>query len=372
MHLTRVIPCLWLALILPVVASTGADEARMNQIQAIGSHNSYKQAIDPSLRKLLDKERPGRLDGLEYAHASLTDQLNLGLRNLELDVLHDPDGGRYADPLGLKLVARAGLPPGPPYDPDGRMKEPGLKVLHIQDIDFRTSVYTLEQALTEIRAWSDAHPRHLPVAITMNAKDSPVELEGSTRPLRFDKAAYDAWDAEIRGVLPAEKVITPDEVRGSYPTLEAAVLAHAWPTIRDARGRFLFVLDEVGEKMERYIDGHPSLRGRTMFVNAEEGRPEAAFRIVNDPKERFQYIQQLVRSGYLVRTRADADTKEARTGDYSRMRAAFASGAHFVTTDYYRPNPDFGSGYRVRLPGGGAGRWNPLLLPAVRPLPRLE
>jgi len=64
-----------------------------------------------------------------------------------------------------------------------------------------------------------------------------------------------------------------------------------------------------------------------MFANASEGRPEAAFRIVNEPKKDWAYIQYLVRSGYYVRTRADADTKEARTRDYTRWRAALISGA---------------------------------------------
>ena len=90
-----------------------------------------------------------------------------------------------------------------------------------------------------------------------------------------------------------------------------------------------------------------------MFVNAKEGRPEAAFRIVNDPIADFDYIQRLVRAGYLVRTRADANTREARLGDYQRMKAAFDSGAQFISTDYYVPNPAFGTGYQVRLPGGG-------------------
>ncbi len=30
-----------------------ADEARMNQIQVLGTHNSYKRAIDPSLLSIL-------------------------------------------------------------------------------------------------------------------------------------------------------------------------------------------------------------------------------------------------------------------------------------------------------------------------------
>jgi hypothetical protein len=350
----------------------GAADARMNQVQVLGSHNSYKQAIDPSLLQILRAFEGDRIRALEYSHRTLHEQLDLGLRSLELDILHDPEGGRYARPRGLDMIREKGLPGGPAYDPEGLMKGPGLKVLHIQDIDFRTSVYTLRQALTLLKSWFARNPRHLPVVITMNAKQEPLKNPEFTRPLPFDRAAFDARDAEIRYVLPAAKLITPDDVRGSYETLETAVLAHAWPTLEQARGRFMFVLDEGGAALETYVEGHPSLRGRAMFVNAEEGRPEAAFRIVNEPKEKLAYIQYLVRSGYMVRTRADADTVEARLGDYSRWQAALASGAQVITTDYYEADPSLKTDYKVRLPGNGAGRWNTLLLPVIRPLPELE
>jgi Phosphoinositide phospholipase C, Ca2+-dependent len=355
-----------------LAAESPADHFRLNQIQVLGSHNSYKQAIDPSLLQLLRKNEPRRYAALEYSHAPLAEQLDLGLRKLEIDVVYDPRGGLYAHPLGLTLLKEAGLSAGAPYDPEGQMAKPGFKVLHVPDIDFRSHAYTFRGALQQVRAWSDAHPRHLPIMIMMNAKDSGIDLPNAVRPLPFTAAALDAWDAEIREILPPAKLLTPDDVRGEFPTLEAAVLAHAWPTLGKARGRFLFVLDETGEKLETYVKGHPSLRGRVMFVNALEGRPEAAFFVVNDPVGSFHYIQKLVRAGYLVRTRADADTREARQGDYVRMKAAFDSGAQYVSTDYYQPNPDFGTGYQVTLPGGGPGRWNPLLAPPLKDLPPLE
>ena len=77
----------------------------------------------------------------------------------------------------------------------------------------------------------------------------------------------------------------------------------------------------------------------------------------------------------LVRTRADADTREARAGDTRRRDAAFASGAHFVSTDYYLPEqaPASAPGYLVALPleglavgpattplGGVVARCNPV------------
>jgi len=349
-------------------AQSPADRFRLNQIQVLGSHNSYKKAIDPALFKILTKADPKAYASLEYSHLTFAEQLDLGMRKLEIDVVYDPKGGLYAHPLGLRMMQESGATGIPPYDPEEQMLRPGLKVIHVPDIDFRSQAYTFREALKQIREWSNAHPNHVPIAITMNAKDNGVDLPNAIKPLPFDAAAFDAWDAEIREMLPPSKLLTPDDVRGNHPTLESAVLAHDWPTLGKSRGRFLFVLDETGEKLETYVKSHPSLKGRVMFVNAVEGRPEAAFRIVNDPIESFHYIQKLVKDGYIVRTRADADTVKARTGDYSRMQAAFESGAQFVSTDYYRPNPDFRTGYQVKLPGGKPARWNPILAPPLKNL----
>ena len=69
----------------------------------------------------------------------------------------------------------------------------------------------------------------------------------------------------------------------------------------------------------------------------------AAIMIINDPVDAFVRIQQAVNSGYLVRTRADADTLEARSNETRRREAAFASGAHAISTDYYQPATHFQS-----------------------------
>jgi hypothetical protein len=79
------------------------DEIKLNQIQVIGSHNSYKIGIKKPLFDYLLKTKPN-LRGLEYEHIPLSEQLNLGLRGLELDVFYDPKGGYYAHPKGLEMV----------------------------------------------------------------------------------------------------------------------------------------------------------------------------------------------------------------------------------------------------------------------------
>ncbi len=348
-------------------ATEVAENPRMNQVQVLGSHNSYHTGIDPGLFRILRQKYGPKMDGLEYSHLPIEQQLDMGLRALEIDVVYDPHGGLYAHPKGLEIEKRNKVQ-SPPYDPEGLMQQPGFKVIHIPDIDFRSNAYTLQQELALLKAWSDAHPNHLPIPVTMNAKDDGLKEPGFVQPLQFDKGAFDAWDAELVKGLGGSRLITPDDVRGSYPTLEAAVRAHAWPKLSEVRGKFFFVLDETGRKLETYIYGHPSLQGRIMFVNQTEGHPEAAFRIVNEPKRDWPYIQYLVRSGYYVRTRADADTVEARKGDYSRLRAALISGAQVISTDYYVPDKRLSTGYFVRF----APTWNPLLLPQQRPLPSLE
>jgi hypothetical protein len=353
---------LLLLLLAVLAAPVAADDLRMNHTQTMASHNSYKQAIDPALLQLM-LAADSSSAALDYAHLPLAAQLDLGLRKLELDVFHDPEGDRFSRPWGVAELRRRGLPAAP-HDPEGRMAEPGFKVLHIQDLDFRTHCYTLRDCLTEVRDWSDAHPDHLPLAISFNAKTGKPNVDGAIEALPFTPQVFDALDEEILAVLPRERLIVPDDVRGEAETLEAAVLSRGWPHLDEARGRVLFVLDQTGEKQRAYVQGHPSLRGRVMFVNAEPGRPEAAFLILNDPLGGQAEIQQRVRQGYLVRTRADAGTWEARRGDSARLRAALSSGAHFISTDYYVPDERFGTGYVARLPGEVAARCNPVTAPA--------
>ena len=49
------------------------------------------------------------------------------------------------------------------------------------------------------------------------------------------------------------------------------------------------------------------------------------------------------------------------------LLAALASGAQWVSTDYPVPNPAFGTGYQVMIPGGMPARCNPISAPADDP-----
>jgi hypothetical protein len=100
-----------------------------------------------------------------------------------------------------------------------------------------------------------------------------------------------------------------------------------------------------------------------MFTNAPEGHPANAIMIINDPIGQFEEIQRLVKAGYMVRTRADADTREARDNDTRRRAAAFASGAQAISTDYYMPATHFGNQYQVILPE--PIQCNPVIAPQI-------
>lgn len=335
--------------------SSGQDSSgkiSLNQIQVIGSHNSYKIGIDkPLLNYLADKNSSSM--GLEYEHILLSEQLNLGLRGLELDVYHDPEGGYYTNPKGLEIVKSLGAE-AQPFDVEKKLQMPGLKVFHIQEIDFRSHQLVFKDALKELKKWSFANEGHTPIIITINAKDSEIPL--TRTPLSFTAEALQNIDAEIREVFNEEQLITPDRVRGNFESLEQAVLTGGWPLLHEVKNRFLFVLDEGDEKTNRYLQKFPNLNGAVLFVNKEEGNTMAAFRIINDPIENFEKIKRLVELGYIVRTRADADTQEARNNDYTRFHKAMASGAQVITTDYYVPSTLFNSTLQVIFPDGSYER----------------
>lgn len=122
------------------------------------------------------------------------------------------------------------------------MASPGFKVLHMPDVDFRSSCLTLVACLSLIKDWSDAHPDHAPILIMLNAKTGAASLPGGAAPLAFDAAAWDALDAEIRQVFAADRLITPDQVRGDHATLREGVLAGGWPALarRAARSSLLW------------------------------------------------------------------------------------------------------------------------------------
>ena len=117
-----------------ITASNTDDCVRLNEIQVLGTHNSYHIAPEPQILAVLGEHARD----IEYTHKPLVEQLaRQGIRKFELDVFADPYGGRFAKPWALQRIE--GLDPVGP-----ELLQPGFKVIHTQDVDFRSTCSTLK------------------------------------------------------------------------------------------------------------------------------------------------------------------------------------------------------------------------------------
>jgi hypothetical protein len=141
-----------------VEAVGAASGLRLNQMQVIGTHNSYHLEPYPAMHGLQKSELMQKLwpDAAnvadEYSHRPLHEQLDQQrIRQIELDLYADPNGGAYQNPFGLQLARLRGVE----LPDDGRdavMAKPGIKIMHRPDFDYRATVFTFKAALQEVRA----------------------------------------------------------------------------------------------------------------------------------------------------------------------------------------------------------------------------
>lgn len=292
----------------PVFDYPRDDELRLNHIQMKATHNSYH----------VEKEG-NTVREWRYTHAPLDVQLDTqGVRAVELDVYYDTE----TDVFG---------------------------VYHITQVDDASNCPELSDCLRRIASWSAAHPAHHPVIVQ-------IEIKRGFFPSNRDE--YIAkLEETIASALPRERLLTPDDVRGDAPTLREAVLERGWPTLGEARGKVLLVVDNAGDFREAYTHSLTSLDGRLMFVDSDPEHPFAGFRILNDPFARRDEIEESVRAGFIVRTRADADVGR----EEGQIEAALSSGAHIVSTDF---PVEGGLLPPVQIPNGTPSRCNPISAPS--------
>ncbi|WHO37652.1 Ca2+-dependent phosphoinositide-specific phospholipase C [Sphingobium sp. AP49] len=354
------------------------DALTINQIQVVGTHNSYAMPADPRVmalmaprlsalmekmglgmtaaqRAAMEDEHPGGLTDmaktLDYVQMPLQAQLRSGVRSIELDLQPDPKGGAYADPLPYRQLREQGATNLAPIYAE-ELRKPGIKVFHVADLDFRSQCPSFRSCLTLLKQWSDSEPDHSPVFILLEPKLSGLDraIPGAATVPPFDQAAFDEVDESIRTILGRDKVFAPDDLRGSMPTLEAAALAQRWPSVKAARGKFIFLFLVPGMNLPAfapYLDGRPSLQGRMAFVQGKPGMAHTAFMLFDNALSHGAEIKDAVKKGYLVRARADIDTVDARNDDVRRRDAALASGAQIISTDYLSAPNVYANGYHL-------------------------
>jgi len=123
-----------------------------------------------------------------------------------------------------------------------------MKVIHVPDIGLPLGLAPLlVDCFKEIRAWSKAHPDHVPIPADLQPETGPTEGTGRPCPLLAvsNAKAMDAADAEIRSVFKPGEIITPDMVAGQA---QDAPRKRCWPAAgrpsKQARGKFMLAVDE--------------------------------------------------------------------------------------------------------------------------------
>ncbi len=343
------------------------DSIRLNDIRVIASHNSYKKRPDPKVIRFLSKFKkrlgedmdPKRLD---YSHLTLTEQFNdYGVRGIELDVYYDPKGGKFR-----KRRVNFFIPGVKQRLKDVEMRQPGFKMLHIADIDYETHYLTFISALKEIKVWSDAHPDHTPLFINIEPKgDSPGDYSrvlrwmGFRRALKYDSVAYEALDQEIWSVFTnRNQVYRPENLKGSFTSVSERLKTENWPTLNECLGKVIFIVDgDRGGKYRQFLENGED---RPMFVYSEPESESTAFVKRNEPIGQEDAISELTEL-YIVRTRTDVETIQARNNDYSMYEAAIASQAQILSTDFYASDERFGS-FKITLDPFKSDRSKPFIL----------
>ena len=182
-------------------ATAIAGELRLNQIQVIGTHNSYHIAPAPAIFDLVASAGRRRAEGLDYSHRPLREQLSqLGIREIELMCLRTPKVDSTPSRTCARwsrIGARIPVRTRPRWQ---ALRKPGFKVLHVQDVDFRTHTPTFADALKEIRSWSRANRRHVPIMIMIELKDEAI-FGLSTKPAKFGRDEVDEVDKQILSVF---------------------------------------------------------------------------------------------------------------------------------------------------------------------------
>lgn len=279
------------------------DGLPYDRLQVIATHNSYNLAPTWLQTQVIALVEPSEAPALQYNHQTLTEQLDAGIRSLELDV---------------------------------RWNGTDFVMSHVPLVGNRANATDFGLALEEISLWSNAHPGHLPISIMVEVKSDYMFLDPSLRDFDADAAA--ALDTLVSDRL-GDALFTPDDLGGGD-----------WPSVGEMRDHVLLFFGENEDVRELYLSGHPNLGGRSLFTSSKTGAPDARFVVMDDARD--PAMDAALAAGVIVRTRADADLKISEND----RAAALDSGAQVIATDYPPSEPQDGSGYTVSFEGGVLAR----------------
>lgn len=286
--------------------------------QVLGTHNSTH--IEP--------EAPVH-ESHYYTHPPLDEQLEVyGVRGFELDVhLHETEG---------------------------------WQVFHLPLVDEESTCLQLADCLGAMKAWSDAHPWHLPLIVWVEPKDGDLDLAVPELLQFIDR--HDELEEAILDVIPRSRIFTPDDLRGDHDTLPDALAAEGPPTLDRLRDRFVFAMLDSSDHRERYLADSPALEGRLMFADADDGtEPWAALLKINDASSDPTRVQALVEAGFWISSNVRDGPEHSQEVGEAHFEDSLAAGAQLLKSDRAAP----ADGWSIAVPGGTPARCNPLTAPSV-------
>jgi hypothetical protein len=306
-------------------SSPSMDDLRLDEVQVIGTHNSYHVAPD------IDPPIPASMD---YTQPPIAEQLErYGVRQLELDVWELEDGV--------------------------------FNCFHGWLVDEGTRCRDIRDCLGAAKSWSDAHPRHVPLVFVIEVKqvfelDNPDNVQGV-----LDSGFFGDLEGLLLEVFGRDRILEPDDVRGDHATLREALATDGWPRLGDVRGKSMFVLNTTSERigiMDAYVQAHPGMRGAVLFAKKGEDADWGAILELNNVVRDQDALAAGLAAHYLVRTASDSiDWDDAKIAELSAVTPA--SGAHWVNTDFLTTQPNHGT-YAFPWPSPHPVRCNPVTAPA--------
>lgn len=282
-----------------------ANGVKYNEVSFIGTHNSYKAESPEEYKKLfaaLSDATFGIVDSAktDFHMDTLTDQLELGVRSVEIDI---------------ETVVKNG--------------EASFVVCHSPMTDAASVCYDFAKMLQEIKLWSDHNPNHLPISIIIEPKKSLPPIRNLKN---FSLTYAKQFDAVIREVL-GDTLLTPADMMGDHADFKEMRENNDWLPLGETMGKVLVLLHDTTVTSD-YIQQDTTLRSQAMFPMLrydDRNKSYAAFIIDNTPDTALKHKEESIdRCRLIVRTRAD----EYLSYSDAKYQAAINSGAQIISTDY--------------------------------------
>jgi len=280
---------------------------KLNEVQILATHNSFKAMPNPYLNSVLKLFNEGGVKKGEYGLPKLYEQLDSGIRGVELDVAM----------YGNQIVT-----------------------VHNANNDWRTNTTDFRLALKEIKLWSDNNPGHYPLNVMVQVRNQFSFLSAKFN--KFSSSSIRGLDAMMVEVF-GNDLLPPATVKGDAATLHEAVTTTGWPEVSSCLGKvYVMMLFDEDVNRDDYVAIDPTFSTQNAFVMAlagyEEPHDYTAIILADSPYD--DGYREYIEAGYILRTRVDLqyDHPEAR------LQATLQLGSQILATDY-PVNNSYGDGY---------------------------